>query len=79
MKTLQNIWKHKREFQINVYNAFQRYFGDWVNFEGHADVGYYLGARFVRYLLRNDCFENIINYTFERVQTEFNKFMNSNL
>ena len=57
----------------------QRYFGDWVDFEGHADVGYYLGARFVRYLLRNDCFENIINYTFERVQTEFNKFMNSNL
>ena len=53
----------------------QRYFGDWVRFEGHSDVGYYLGTRFVRYLLERDRFDNIINYTFERVQTEFNKFM----
>ena len=56
----------------------QRYFGDWVRFEGHSDVGYYLGARFVRHLLKNDCFENIINYTFERVQKEFARFMDSN-
>lgn len=56
----------------------QRYFGDWVRFEDHSDVGYYLGARFVRYLLKNDCFENIINYTFERVQKEFARFMDSN-
>lgn len=53
----------------------QRYFGDWVRFEGHPDVGYYLGTRFVHYLLKNDCFENIINYTFENVNAEFNKFM----
>lgn len=53
----------------------QRYFGDWVRFEGHPDVGYYLGTRFVHYLLKNDCFENIINYTFEKVNAEFNKFM----
>ena len=56
----------------------QRYFGDWVRFKGHSDVGYYLGARFVRYLLKDDCFENIINYTFERVQKEFARFMDSN-
>ena len=55
----------------------QHYFGDWVRFEGHPDVGYYLGARFVRYLLRNDCFERVINYTFQRVKTGFNMFMHS--
>lgn len=55
----------------------QRYFGDWVRFEGHPDVGYYLGTHFVRYLLKSDCFENIINYTFEKVQTGFDRFMNS--
>ncbi len=53
----------------------QRYFGDWVSFEGQADVGYYLGARFVQYLLCNDCFDNVINYTFERVQAEFDSFI----
>lgn len=23
----------------------QRYFGDWVSYNGHGDVGYYLGCR----------------------------------
>ena len=55
----------------------QHYFGDWVRFEGHPDVGYYLGARFVRYLLKNDCFESVNNYTFQRVKTGFNMFMHS--
>ena len=53
----------------------QRYFGDWVSFEGHPDVGYYLGACFVRFLLQADCFENIIRYEIERVQTVFSKFI----
>ena len=29
----------------------QRYFGDWVSYNGHGDVGYYLGCRFVRFIL----------------------------
>lgn len=53
----------------------QRYFGDWVRFEGRGDVGYYLGARFVRYLLKKDRFENIINYTFEKVRAGFDNFV----
>ncbi|SFQ31712.1 hypothetical protein SAMN04487928_1331, partial [Butyrivibrio proteoclasticus] len=28
--------------------------------------------------LRSDCFDSVINYTFERVQTEFDKFVDSN-
>lgn len=62
---------------INMTQENQRYFGDWVRFEGHGDVGYYLGTRFVRYLLKYDRFESIINYTVERVWTGFNQFMNS--
>lgn len=84
-----NGWKEwcDRNFEL-IKNSFyrdlgemtqesQRYFGDWVRFEGHPDTGYYLGVRFVRYLLQNDCFEDIINYTFDRVQTGFAMFMNS--
>ena len=40
----------------------QRYFGDWVSFEGHIDVGYYLGAKFVRTLMENASFDEIISY-----------------
>ncbi len=52
----------------------QRYFGDWVRFEGQPDTGYYLGARFVRSLLQRDSFDRIINYDFAEVQRQFDRF-----
>lgn len=53
----------------------QRYFGDWVRFEGQPDVGYYLGARFVRFLLQSDCFDQLISYGIEQVRHGFARFM----
>jgi len=55
----------------------QRYFGDWVLFEGHGDTGYYLGARFVRFLLKEDRFDNLISYDVERVREVYLRFVNS--
>lgn len=52
----------------------QRYFGDWVSFNGYHDVGYYLGAEFVRYMMKNDKFDNIINYGLEDIKKEFERF-----
>ena len=75
----QNIELIKHSFNKDLdimEESNQRYFGDWVNFEGHSDVGYYLGARFVRFLLQNDNFENIINYDINKVQAEYIKFIN---
>lgn len=53
----------------------QRYFGDWVSFEGYGDVGYYLGAQFVRFLLEKDSFDNIIGYGLEDVCAGFESFI----
>jgi hypothetical protein len=55
-------------------NENQRYFGDWVRFEGYGDTGYYLGARFVRFLLGSDTFNNIICYDINDVKTGFERF-----
>ncbi len=52
----------------------QRYFGDWVRFEGKPDTGYYLGARFVRDMLRRDSFDSIINYDLAEVRERFDAF-----
>jgi hypothetical protein len=52
----------------------QRYFGDWVDFYGHIDVGYYLGTRFVRFMMETDSFDNIINYRLNKVKEEFKRF-----
>ena len=55
--------------------ADQRYFGDWVRFNGYPDVGYYLGARFVRFLLGYDCFDRLISYDIDDVQKGFGKYI----
>lgn len=40
----------------------QRYFGDWCNYYGFCDVGYYLGIMFIRSLLKIYEFDEIINF-----------------
>ena len=57
----------------------QRYFGDWVRFLDHGDTGYYLGARFVRFLLEADGFDNIIGYGIEDVKAGFDRFLQTRL
>ena len=76
----ENEGRIKRAFNEDLKTmtpADQRYFGDWVSFEGHGDTGYYLGARFVRYLLESDSFDNIILYDMDRVKNGFDGFMAS--
>ena len=57
----------------------QRYFGDWASFDGHGDVGYYLGARFVRFLLAHDCFDDLISYDMDQVRKGFGVFLETEL
>ena len=51
--------------------ANQRYFGDWVNYNGYGDVGYYLGCRFVRYILSVYDFDEIISFDIDKVKEMF--------
>ena len=57
----------------------QRWFGDWVSFDGHGDTGYWLGARFVRFLLLNDSFDRVILYDIPAVREGFERFIRINL
>lgn len=56
----------------------QRYFGDWVDYCGRADVGYYLGARFVQDLCSRYDFEQLIRLEIEEVAREFFRFAEEN-
>ena len=49
----------------------QRYFGDWVDYHGKSDVGYYLGAKFVQFLRGKYSFEHLIQMDIEEVYKEF--------
>lgn len=68
----------KRSFSddmADMTSENQRYFGDWVSFEGYGDTGYYLGCRFVRFLLDHDPFDRIILYDIQEVKEGFDRFL----
>lgn len=52
----------------------QRYFGDWVRFEGRPDVGYYLGARFVRFLMRRYSLEGLITFGMPEIRAGWKEY-----
>lgn len=58
--------------------ADQRYFGDWVSYRGHGDVGYYLGCQFVRYVLSMHEFDEIIRFDIDDVTRLFKQFVDCN-
>ncbi len=55
----------------------QRYFGDWVRYEGQPDAGYYLGARFLRFLLETEDFDALIGWDVPAVRRGFGDFLRS--
>lgn len=57
----------------------QHYFGDWVSYEGRGDVGYYLGARFVRFLMEEAPFDALISWDLPEVWRGFTRFLDSPL
>lgn len=65
-------------FNCDIYSmdhSNQRYFGDWVSFEGYGDTGYYLGTRFVRFLLEDESFDNLILYDIKMIKEGFDRFL----
>ena len=46
----------------------QRYFGDWVRYDGHGDVGYYLGAKFVDFICEKRPFGSILSMDVSEVE-----------
>lgn len=59
--------------------ANQKYFGDWVSYNGKGDVGYYLGARFVQQLCSKYDFDQLINIDIDSIYQEYMFFTKSNL
>lgn len=56
-------------------HATQRYFGDWVEYDGYGDVGYYLGCCFVRMILTKYDFGQAIQFDLAQVSALFEQFI----
>ena len=53
----------------------QRWFGDWVSYEGRGDAGYYLGAKFVDFICRERDFDDILALDAETVESLYLLFV----
>lgn len=53
----------------------QCWFGDWVNYRGHSDVGYYLGCRFVQFAARSIEFDRLISLDISDVRKIWKDFL----
>lgn len=52
----------------------QRYFGDWRFYHGYSDVGYFLGCRFVRFLLASYTFDEVICLDISTLKELYQRF-----
>lgn len=65
----------KKEYLKRIISneSTQDFFGDWCSYQGHSDVGYFLGCRFVRYMMKTYSLTEVANLSREDL---FNKFEN---
>ncbi len=58
-----------REYERRILcgESIQCFFGDWVAYEDHSDVGYYLGCELVRDALRDHSLHEVLNASKETV------------
>ena len=50
--------------------SIQEFFGDWCEYKGYSDVGYFLGCEFVKYLLQRYSLETLANLDAATVRKE---------
>ncbi|QOV20664.1 hypothetical protein INP51_06945 [Blautia liquoris] len=77
----ENIMGIKHEYFRRVQNniSVQDFFGDWCNYKGYSDVGYYLGCRFVRFLLSKYDLYQMVSLNNDILFDEFILFQKSSL
>ena len=76
----QHFEEIKTDFTVDLptmTRGDQRYFGDWVSYRGHGDVGYYLGCRFVRFILEKHEFDEIIRFDIDTVRELYREFLDA--
>ena len=66
----------KKEYlrRLDSNESVQDFFGDWCSYKGYSDVGYYLGCRFVEYLMKNKPLKEIANMSYKKLNKSFAEY-----
>lgn len=60
--------------RIRCNESTQDFFGDWCNYKGHSDVGYFLGCEFIKYLQESYSLIEIANMSIRKLYKNFKHF-----
>lgn len=78
----ENIEQIKKDFYNDLEHITfenQKYFGDWVYYNGHSDVGYYLGTKFVQFICNKYKFDDILSFEIDIVEKLYEEFLREKL
>lgn len=66
----------KREYLIRITNSesVKDFFGDWNSYKGYSDVGYFLGCKFVRFLLEKYSLTEMLSMEMDLMLKEYIDF-----
>lgn len=66
----------KKEYlrRLDSNESVQDFFGDWCSYNGYSDVGYYLGCRFVEYLMKSHSLKEIANMSYNKLNKSFAEY-----
>ena len=67
----------KSEYLRRMENkeSVQDFFGDWESYKGHSDVGYFLGSRFIRYMMQEYSLQEIAGFKIKTVYKKFREYV----
>ncbi len=76
---LQNEAALKTEYlrRVQAGESIQDFFGDWCSYDGHSDVGYFLGCRFIRFLLRDHALPELADLPYEALLPKLEDYVSS--
>lgn len=71
-----NASNMKQEYvrRIQGNESTQDFFGDWCNYQGRSDVGYYLGCEFIKFLEQDESLKQIANLDIAALREAFMMF-----
>ncbi|MEO3945799.1 hypothetical protein [Gorillibacterium sp. CAU 1737] len=64
--------EYRRRVEEN--ESTQDFFGDWCTYQGHSDVGYYLGCEFIKHLLPKYSLTEIAKLTIDALTKEWSDY-----
>lgn len=72
----ENIGRIKKEYFRRIENqeSVREFYGDWNHYEGFSDVGYYLGAQFICYLMKYYSLKEIATLSYKELYQRFEAY-----